>query len=82
MKSSLLIKIAYILILGIMLICSYHLITMPHELQISEEYVGMVYVDEAGILIQKYDRHIIRCNESGSKRIIFIRKTNLNGSKL
>ena len=79
MKLSLLIKIAYILILGFMLVCSYYLITMPRELQVSEEYKGMIYVDEAGILKPKYERVIVQSNRScGSGRYIkFVNTTEL-----
>jgi hypothetical protein len=80
MNLSLSMKIAYILILGFMLVCSIYLITLPRELQVPEEYKGMIYVDEAGILKPKYERVIVQGNGSGGsgRYMKFTNKTNMD----
>jgi len=73
-------KIAYFIILMVMLICSYYLLTLPRELEVSEEYRGMIYVDEQSLFIPKYERVFVQCELNGRK-IIYLNKSNLKEVK-
>lgn len=80
MELSISTKIAYFIVLMVILICSYYLLTLPRELEVSEECRDVIYVDEQGIFTQKYERVFVQCELNGRK-LIYLNKSNLKEVK-